>query len=213
MIWIDAHGDLHTPFTSPSGNMHGMPLAALLGLDNEENKVRELAPDVTKHWHRWQRIGSKGLFLKILPDDLVLLDIRDLEEQEWDAIQHLDIKHFTPDDRQQRGIDFIIEQTLLHLQDCDKIFVTFDVDSLDPSISRGTGTPSANGLSVDEAKELLQAFWNLPNLCGLEITEINPLLDSGNRMAKTMMQILQAIFESYRYTCEKVQVDSRTLAV
>ncbi|WP_375511199.1 arginase [uncultured Nostoc sp.] len=196
VIWIDAHGDIHTPFTSPSGNLHGMPLGALLGLDNQENKIRNSSSDIIENWNKLKKVGRRNICPKLQPDELVLLEIRELEEQEWNAIHQLKIKYFIPKNRKQRGIDFIIQQTLHHLRDCDLIFVTFDVDSLNASVSEGTGTPSADGLSVEEAKNLLKALWHLPNLCGLEVTEINPLLDYKNTMAKTIIEVIKYIMTS-----------------
>jgi arginase len=191
VVWSDAHPDFHTPFTSPSGNLHGMPVGCLLGLDNQENKIRNPSPDVIRAWEGYKKIGNSNICPKLYPQELVLLGIRDFEEQEWNVIQESEIKYFTSKDIKQKGVKWIINETINHLKECDLIFVTFDVDSLDPSISRGTGTPSANGLSVEDVKTLLKAFWQLPNLCGMEITEINPLLDCQNKMAKTVIDLLK----------------------
>jgi arginase len=201
VIWIDAHGDIHTPYTTPSGNLHGMPLGALLGLDNQENQVRGLNQETIAAWEALKHTGISQICPKLKPDEVVLLEIRDLQSQEWDAIHQHGIAYCTPAMRKEQGMELVIQQTLHHLQHCDWIFVTFDVDSLDACISEGTGTPSPNGLSITEAKQLLKAFWNLPNLCGLEITEINPLLDHKNAMANTVIDILQSAIgdiSSYR---------------
>lgn len=195
VIWIDAHGDIHTPYTSPSGNLHGMPLGTLLGLSNQENQVRCPSLEVIQAWEKLQRTGMRQTCPKLHPDEVVLLEIRDLEPQEWNAIHQHGILYFTPAMRREQGIESIIQQTLNQLKNCDWIFVTFDVDSLDCSISEGTGCPSPDGLTIVQATQLLKAFWNLPNLCGLEITEINPLLDHKNIMAKTIVNILQDVIE------------------
>jgi len=168
-----------------------MPLGALLGFNHQDNQVRCLNLEVRQFWEQLKRTGVSRICPKLQPDEVVLLEIRDLEPEEWKAIHAHNIRYFTPEIRKEKGIEFVIQQTLNHLQDCDWIFVTFDVDSLDASISEGTGTPAPNGLAIADAKQLLKAFWNLPNLCGLEITEINPLLDHKNTMAKTVVDILQ----------------------
>jgi arginase len=191
VIWIDAHGDIHSPYTSPSGNMHGMPMAILLGYDNREAQVKPLRPVVLKKWERLKRTGKSKITPKLLPEDLVYIDIRDLEKQEWEAIKNLKIKHYTPDDRRKKGTNKIAAEVVKYFEGYDGIYVSFDVDSLDPSISRGTGTPVDDGLSLDDAKILLKTFTRMPNFKSLEVTEVNPLLDSENKMANAVVKILR----------------------
>ena len=191
VIWIDAHGDIHSPYTSPSGNMHGMPLAILLGLDHLDMQRKSLKPEVIKNWEKLKRTGKSKITPKISPEDIVMIDIRDLEPEEWEIVHKHNIKHYTPEVRAQIGVENIIRETISYFKDYDAIYISFDVDSLDPTISMGTGTPVPNGLSVEEAKMLLRAFTRLPNFKALEITEVNPLLDTQNRMANTVVQILR----------------------
>jgi arginase len=192
VIWIDAHGDLHSPYTSPSGNMHGMPVAILMGLDNIENqKKKKIKEDVIKSWEKIKATGKSKITPKILPEDLIFIGIRDLEKQEWDLIQTHKIKHYTPDHIRKPGLDKIIDETIAHFASYDAIYISFDVDSLDPTISSGTGTPVPDGLSLDQAKKLLRAFTSMPNCKVLEVTEINPLLDTQNKMANAVVKILR----------------------
>lgn len=193
VIWIDAHADLHSPYTTPSGNIHGMPLAASLGIDNEKDAINEPDETTIKFWNELKHCGSRRICPKILPGDLVFIDIRDLEDQEWDLIDDLDIEFYTPKEIKEFGIERVAKESIDYLKDCDFIYVSFDVDSLDPSVSRGTGTPYPDGLKLHEAKTLLYHLLKNPKTICLEITEINPLLDKENAMAKAVLEILEEV--------------------
>lgn len=191
VIWIDAHGDIHSPYTSPSGNMHGMPVAMLMGLDNKDNQTRRPREEVVKRWEKIKLTGKTKITPKLLPEDLIYIGIRDLEEQEWDIVHAQNIKYYAPDQLRKPGVDKIIEEVIAHFVNYNAIYISFDVDSLDPHISSGTGTPVPDGLSLDQAKKLLKAFTNMPNCKALEITEVNPLLDTQNKMATAVVKILR----------------------
>ncbi|MCB0738449.1 MAG: arginase, partial [Bacteroidetes bacterium] len=193
VIWIDAHADLHSPYSTPSQNFHGMPLAALCGVNNKQEKTANPPLENIPQWERFKEIGGKNISPKIKPSDIVFIDIRDLEQPEWDLIKEHNIKYFAPIDRIKLGINAIIDQSLEYHHDKDIIYITFDVDSLDPSISRGTGTPVDGGLSVAEATTLLKAFYHHPKTKMLEVTEINPLIDNRNQMAMAAARILKAV--------------------
>ena len=193
VIWIDAHADLHSPYSTPSFNIHGMPLAALLGNDNQEIGNASPTQDQVKFWTDLMEIGGKDISPKLGHEDLLFIDIRDLEPPEWQVIKNNNIKHFEPGDRKKNGIDSIIAETLAYFDSYDVLYITFDVDSLDPSISRGTGTPVVDGLSKEEAIKLLKAFYHHEKCRMLEITEINPLLDTENKMAETVVEILRSV--------------------
>ena len=197
VIWIDAHGDLHSPYTSPSGNMHGMPVAIILGVDNKENQTRRPKPEVVKNWEKLKQTGALHITPKIHPEDIIFIGIRDLEEQEWAVIKDNKIKYFGAKDIEKQGIAKVINKTKEHFAGYDAIYVSFDVDSLDPSISKGTGTPVPNGLSTDDAKKLLKAFYAMPNFKALEVTEVNPLLDCENKMATAVVKILREAISFY----------------
>lgn len=184
VIWIDAHADLHSPYTTPSGNMHGMPLAALTGSDNLKNKKNELSREEVAAWNRLKSVGSKDMGPKIDSRNIVFIGIRDAEVQEWDLISEKHIKTFEPDDIKEHGIYYALNKGLEHLSHCDLLYVSFDVDSLDPSISTGTGTLAENGLKMNEAEGVFRTLLNHPKLAAFEITEINPGLDGeGRKMA------------------------------
>ncbi|MFY0674404.1 MAG: arginase [Bacteroidia bacterium] len=191
VIWIDAHADLHSPYSTPSFNIHGMPLAALCCFDNKKIGDAEPVDDQVKFWKELKSIGGNEISPKIAPENLVFIGIRDLEEPEWRLIKKHNIKHFEPNHIEELGIESVISQTLEHLENVDVLYITFDVDSMDPSISEGTGTPVPNGLSKEEASKLLNAFYHHQKCKILEITEINPLLDTENKMAKAVVDVLK----------------------
>jgi len=193
VVWIDAHADLHSPYTTPSGNVHGMPLAMLLGEDNLENQSNEPDEETIALWNEAKTIGGADISPKLQANDLVFIDIRDLERQEWDFIDEKGIEFYTPKEIKQYGIETVAKETIDYLKDCDYIYVSFDVDSLDPSVSKGTGTPYPDGLQLHEAKTLLYHLMKHPKTIALEVTEINPLLDENNKMAKAVLEILEEV--------------------
>lgn len=193
VIWIDAHADLHSPYTSPSGNIHGMPLAAALGIGSKKDNKFYLTDEVTEKWNHLIKLGDKKISPKILPENLVFVDIRDLEPEEVTIISDLSIKSFTPHDIKNLGLTEIAKQTLEHLENCDYLYLSFDVDSLDPAVSYGTGTPVPAGLQIDEAIQLLKMFLVQPRLKVFEITEINPLLDRNNPMEEVAAEIIEKV--------------------
>lgn len=189
VIWIDAHADLHTPYTTPTGNMHGMPLAATIGENNEECKVHELDEKTEKLWNQLKNIGK--ISPKVLPEDIVFISLRDYETEEKKLIEKYGIKIITTSEVRRNGVESVSKKVLRYLSDCTDIYVSFDVDSLDSSISRGTGTPVSNGLKEREAEDLISKFMQNRKICCFEITEVNPTLDKENMMAEIAFNILQ----------------------
>ena len=189
VIWIDAHADLHTPYTTPSGNMHGMSLATAIGEDNEEMKVHELDEKTTSQWDQLKNLGK--IFPKVLPEDVVIISLRDYEKEERSLIEKHGIKVITTSEVRRNGPESVSRKVLRYLSDCTDIYVSFDVDSLDSSISKGTGTPVSNGLKEREAEDLISKFMQNRKICCFEITEVNPTLDKENLMAEIAFNILQ----------------------
>lgn len=189
VIWIDAHTDIHTPYTTPSGNMHGMPLTTALAMDNAENKVHTPDQYTVDLWNKLKSIGK--IQPKINPEDIVYIAVRDFEKEEEYLLKKHNIKVIPVQEVRRKGVENVVRQTLLHLSSCDNIYVSFDVDSLDSSISRGTGTPVSNGLKEREAEDLMASFMQNRKICCFEITEVNPTLDKENLMAEIAFNILQ----------------------
>lgn len=194
VIWIDAHADLHTPYTTPSGNMHGMPLAMCIKTDNLDCQVNEPTTEAVQYWEKIKKIG--GDFPKIKTQDIVFISVRDTEEPEDYLIKKYNIKNFTTDEVRSLGVKKVSEQALEVLKDCDQIYISFDVDSLDSSISVGTGTPVPHGLTVEEALALNTELIKDKRVCCWEIVEVNPTLDTENIMAENAFDILEATTKS-----------------
>ncbi|TCJ19148.1 arginase [Flaviaesturariibacter flavus] len=189
VIWIDAHADLHTPYTTPSGNMHGMPLALSINEDNTESSVHDLDPETTKIWNGLKNLGK--IAPKVLPEDIVLIALRDFEKEEKALIDKYGIKVISTKEVRSKGPENIVRAVTRYLSDCTDIYVSFDVDSLDSSISKGTGTPVSNGLKEREAEDLVSKFMQNRKVCCFELTEVNPTLDKENLMAEIAFNILQ----------------------
>ena len=189
VIWIDAHADLHTPYTTPSGNMHGMPLSASIAEDNKEFKVHDLDEKTEKLWQQLKNIGK--ISPKILPEDIVFISLRDFEKEEKHVIEKHGMKVITTSEVRRTGAENVCRKVLRYLSDCTDIYVSFDVDSLDSAISKGTGTPVSNGLKEREVEDLISKFMQNRKICCFEITEVNPTLDKENLMAEIAFNILQ----------------------
>ena len=130
VVWIDAHGDVHTPYTTPSGNIHGMPVAAALSIDNLDGKRNELDSETIAQWEKLKNAGAVGP--KIQPEDIVFVAVRDTEEEEDFVISNNNIRSVLVEEVRTKGVAVIFEEIREKLQDCDLIYISFDVDSMDP---------------------------------------------------------------------------------
>ncbi|MGE0771398.1 MAG: arginase [Cyclobacteriaceae bacterium] len=190
VIWIDAHADIHTPYTTPSGNMHGMPLAMACDIDNLECKVNDPKGQTVDYWEQIKNVGLPGA--KIYPEDIVYVAVRDLEKPENYLINKYGMGFITTEEVKKLGPSKVASDVLKMLDHCDLIYISFDVDSIDSRFSTGTGTPVPNGLTVEEAKLLNQELAKSQKVCAWEIVEVNPTLDTENRMAESAFEILEA---------------------
>ena len=166
VIWIDAHADMNTDETSPSGNIHGMPLSALMGLGNEK------------------LVNFMGFTPKVKPENCALIGIRSIDSLEKQIITKLKVPVYTMSDIDKLGIHRIIVRVLKQFREkVDHIHVSFDIDSVDPSIAPGVGTPVPGGLSYREAHLLMESIAECGCMSSLEIAEVNPILDDKNKSA------------------------------
>jgi arginase len=166
LIWVDAHGDMNTPSSSGSGNVHGMPLASLLGPEPAE----------------LSRIG--GFSPKVLPRHTVLIGIRNLDEREKEIVRDSRVHVFTMKDIDRAGIATVTEQAIaLASAGTGGIHVSFDLDVCDPSIAPGVGTPVKGGLDYREAHMLMEIVADSGLLRALDLVEVNPILDVRNTTA------------------------------
>ena len=189
VIWIDAHADLHTPYTTPSGNVHGMPMAVSINENNEDCAVHDVDEETAKYWNYLKNIGK--IAPKVLPEDVVFISLRDFEKEERHLIDKYSMKVITSKEVRNKGAENVVRAAIRYLADCTDIYVSFDVDSLDSSISKGTGTPVSNGLKEREVEDLISKFMQNRKVCCFEIAEVNPTLDKENLMAEIAFNILQ----------------------
>jgi arginase len=198
VVWIDAHADIHSPYTSPSGNIHGMPLAAALSEDNIACKVNNISAETKNYWDKLKNIGCDGT--KILASDLVYFGVRDTEDPEDNQIDELCIKNYMVHEVRYRGLDVCVNEALNKLSDCDMIYISFDVDSMDCDlISYGTGTPVPKGFDHHEIISIINQLVASQKVACLELVEVNPLLDfKGNKMAETAFEVLNEVSSSIK---------------
>jgi arginase len=166
LLWVDAHGDMNTPSSSGSGNVHGMPLAALLGPEPAE----------------LSRIG--GFTPKVLPEHTVLIGIRNLDEREKEIVRASRVHVFTMKDIDRSGIASVVEEALaIAGNGTGGVHVSFDLDVCDPTIAPGVGTPVKGGLDYREAHTLMVIVNDSGLLRALDLVEVNPILDERNMTA------------------------------
>ncbi len=167
VIWIDAHADINVPETSPSGNIHGMPVAVSLGLG---------APELTK-------VG--GDFTTLAPHQIAMIGLRSVDEGESKLIKKLKIDAYTMSDLDKHGVHRIIAKILTSMRaKVDHLHVSFDLDSVDPSVAGGVGTPVPGGLTYREAHLIMEAIADTGYMASFEIAEVNPILDNRNASAE-----------------------------
>jgi len=171
-IWIDAHGDLNTPESSPSGNVHGMVLAAALGLGGEG----------------FTRSGWK--LPAIEPGKLALVGLRSLDQGERELLKRLDAKVFTMTDIDRLGIEPCMRQALAHASGSNFLHVSLDLDVVDPDVAPGVGTPVRGGLSYREAHLAMEivAEWNRAD--SFDVVEVNPILDRENATGELAVELI-----------------------
>ncbi len=169
VVWIDAHADLNTPDTSPSGNVHGMPLAHMLGLGD---------PRLTGIWG-----GGAALH----PEDIVLVGLRSIDPAERQLIGELGVATFTMKDIDARGMARVAAEAVERLAHVARLHVSFDADALDPDLAPGVGTPVPGGLSYREAHLLMELLSDSGRTTSLDLVEVNPILDVKNRSAAIMV--------------------------
>ena len=172
LLWIDAHGDMNTPATSLSGNVHGMPLAALLGPEPAElSKIGPFSP-------------------KVLPGHTVLVGIRNLDDREKDQIRAAGVHVFTMKDVDRDGIARVAERAIaLASEGTGGLHVSFDLDVCDPSVAPGVGTPVRGGLDYREAHMLMELVADSQLLAALDLVEVNPTLDVRNTTAEFAVEL------------------------
>jgi arginase len=175
VIWVDAHGDFNTPETSPSGNVHGMPVAALIG---------QGAPSLVN-------VGYAGA--KLQPSQIVMIGVRDLDPEERARLAESHISVFTMTEIDEHGIAEVTRRALDRLNFMDVLHVSLDMDALDPEDAPGVGTPVRGGISYREAHLLMEILAHSGKVRSLDIVEINPILDERNQTAETAVALAASL--------------------
>jgi arginase len=171
-IWIDAHGDLNSPDTSPSGNVHGMVLAAVLGLAGD-------------------RFRGDGWGLPaVAPGRVALVAVRSLDDGEREVLRGLDAKVFTMSDVDRLGIERAIRESLTHVAGPGFVHVSLDMDAMDPEVAPGVGTPVRGGLSYREAHLAMELIAESGLASSLDVVEVNPILDRENETAQLAVELV-----------------------
>jgi arginase len=172
VLWIDAHGDLNTPESSPSGNVHGMPLAAAIGLADG-------------------RFASDAWTIPAVePHRVALVGLRSLDVREQERIRELGIKAYTMSDIDRIGIERAVRESLAHIAGPGFVHVSLDMDALDPEVAPGVGTPVRGGLSYREAHLAMELVSESGLAGSLEVVEVNPILDRENATAALAVELV-----------------------
>ncbi len=172
LVWIDAHADMNTPATSPSGNLHGMPLAAVLGLGHE----------------RFVNVGSFGV--RVRPENVALIGIRNLDEGEKEFVRQTGIRYYTMTTIDQRGMYACISEAMDDLaKRCQAVHLSFDMDGVDPLYAPGVSTPVTGGLTYREAHLALEVVAARGILRSMEFVEINPMYDSNHQTSRLCIEL------------------------
>ena len=172
VLWIDAHADLNTPATSPSGNVHGMPLAAALGMAGE-------------------LFESNGWTIPaVTADRVALVGVRSLDDGERRRIRDLGVRIYTMSDVDRIGIERAVRESLAHIGGPGFVHVSLDMDALDPEVAPGVGTPVRGGLSYREAHLALELVAESGLAGSLEVVEVNPILDRENATAQLAVELV-----------------------
>jgi arginase len=177
LLWVDAHGDINTPETSPTGNIHGMPVAALLG---------EGPQALT---------GIGGRAPKVDPANVALVGIRSLDDGERRRLKQTGVQVQTMSDIDRHGIHRVMKKALARVTDgTDYVHVSFDLDAVDPTVAPGVGTPVKGGLDYREAHLIMEVLHDSGVMTSLEMVEVNPILDQGNASAAFAVELVQSAF-------------------
>ncbi|WP_409303808.1 arginase [Peribacillus sp. SCS-155] len=177
VIWYDAHGDLNTEETSPSGNIHGMPLAVSLGLGHED------------------LVNLHAYTPKIKPENVVIIGARSLDEGERQLIREKGIKVFTMHEIDRLGMTKVMEEAIRYLKDrTDGVHLSLDLDGLDPSDAPGVGTPVIGGISYRESHLAMEMLAEAGIITSAEFVEVNPILDERNKTATVAVALMGSLF-------------------
>lgn len=177
VIWYDAHGDLNTGETSPSGNIHGMSLGVSLGVGHDK------------------LTNIMGFSPKIKPENVIIIGARDLDEGERKLIKEIGIKVFTMHEIDRLGMAYVMEEAIKHVSNgTDGVHLSLDLDALDPHDAPGVGTPVLGGISYRESHLAMEILAEADILTSAEFVEVNPILDHENKTANVAVALMGSLF-------------------
>jgi arginase len=177
IIWVDAHADMNTPHISPSGNVHGMPLACILGMGPE------------------RLVEMGGFAPKVDRDKVALIGLRNLDEREKALVRESGVHAYTMRDLDERGMRAIAAEAIGHVTSGTAGFhLSFDLDGMDPTVAPGVGTPVKGGINWREAHLLMEMVSDSKAMTSMEITELNPILDVRNESGQVAVDMALSAF-------------------
>ncbi|WP_019414261.1 arginase [Paenisporosarcina sp. TG20] len=178
VIWYDAHADLNTGDTSPSGNIHGMPLAISIGIGQEE------------------LVNIRGFSPKVKPENIVIIGARSVDPGERELIRDKGIKVFTMHDIDKLGMTEVMDQTLAYFKErkVDGVHLSLDLDGIDPLYTPGVGTPVPGGITYRESHLAMELLYTSEIITSAEFVEVNPILDEKNRTADVAVALMGSLF-------------------
>ena len=177
IFWVDAHGDFNTPASSPSGNIHGMPLAVCAGLGPKP------------------LLSVGGSFRKVEPKNIAIIGLRDLDRLEKENLKKFGVKIYTMEDIDKYGVHKMMKRAFQEVaKSVDFLHVSFDLDSVDPIYAPGVGTPVKGGLDYREAHLIMEMLAESKKMTSLELVEVNPILDNRNQSAEFAVELIQSAF-------------------
>ena len=175
VIWLDAHADFNTPETSPSGNIHGMPLATLTG---------QGPPALVE-------IGGPGASVR--PEDVVLIGLRSVDLEERNLLREAGVRAYTMKEIDVHGVARVVRRAMKDLTHVDRVHLSFDLDVLDPEIAPGVGTPIRGGLTYREAHLVMELINEAGVVTSLDVVEVNPILDNRNGTAALAVELVESL--------------------
>jgi arginase len=174
-IWLDAHADFNTHETSPSGNIHGMPLAALAGVGH---------PELVS-------VGGPGASIRT--EDMVIIGLRSVDERERELLRENGVRIYSMKEIDAYGVAYVVRRALDDLAHLDRVHLSFDLDSLDPEIAPGVGTPVRGGLTYREAHLVMELINESGMVTSLDVVEVNPILDARNGTAELAVELVASL--------------------
>jgi arginase len=187
VVWFDAHTDIHSPYTTHSGNLHGMPLSAATQLDNTADRRQVPTDHEKKLWKEMKNLAPTNPMVEL--ENIVFVGIRDMEPEEKNLVKGRDCLILDSEYVQNQTSNELVTKIKHHLRHCDIIYVSFDIDCLDKSIVPGTGTPVDNGPDAQKVLDIVSQLSVWDRVVCFELSEVNPTLDPSGKTTEVATQV------------------------